>query len=181
MCEEETASSRAFQGDGTTGVRIKEHGGEDLGISLHRFLFFFWFLHPFARICFFQRLLPLRCLSLPFITTGCLCTALEESALGSWCDTVMRGDVVIQQFQPKGHICSLSFALRICPNLPFSIYLLRMHSAVSAAAAPSAHLPPTLHKYQISTDYIPVLTFKYDSWSRVLLLAGKMSCSPPCG
>lgn len=24
MCEEETASSRAFQGDGTTGVRIKE-------------------------------------------------------------------------------------------------------------------------------------------------------------
>lgn len=88
---------------------------------------------------------------------------------------------MIQQFQPKGHICSLSSAARICPNLPFSIYLLRMHSAVSAAPAPSARLPPTLHKYQISTDYIPPLTFKYDSWSRVLLLAGKMSRSPPCG
>lgn len=86
---------------------------------------------------------------------------------------------MIQQFQPEGHICSLSFAVRIRPNLPFSIYLLRMHSAVSAAPAPSTRLPPTLHKYQISTDYIPLLTFKYDSWSRVLLLAGKMSCSPP--
>lgn len=49
-----------------------------------------------------------------FVMTVPLCVAPGESALGSWCDTVMRRDMVIQQFQPKGHICSLSFGLYIC-------------------------------------------------------------------
>lgn len=76
--------------------------------------------------------------------TVSLCAAPGGSAPGSWCDEVMRGDVVIQQFLPKGHICSLSFGLYIslhlsrclsllslCPSL--SVYLLSMHSAVCAS------------------------------------------------
>lgn len=120
--------------------RIEGGGFGNLPSSLS---FFFWFFHPFARICFFQRLLPLHCLSLPFITTGCLCAAPEESALGSWCDTVMRGDVVIQQFQPKGHICSLSFALHICPNLPF-LYL-SIEDALCSLCSPSTKRTFTTH------------------------------------
>jgi len=85
--------------------------------------------------------------NLSFIaSTGCLCEALStlwtilchsacgfgESASGSQCDEVRRRDMVTQQFQPKGHICSLSFALHICLHLSSIIILLSIYFSVYA-------------------------------------------------
>lgn len=118
---------------------LTEMEGEDLGISLHRFHFSVCLT---LALCVFLHLFPLCCLSLPFITTASLCVAPGESAPGSWCDTVMRRDMVIQQFQPQGHICSLSFLYlsASCIALLFSVYLMRMYSAVAWVPVRIYHL-----------------------------------------
>lgn len=86
-------------------------------------LFFFWFLYCFACAPSFDCSSSGALFPLPFITTGCLRMAQRgKSAPGSLCDTVMRGDVVIQQFLPKGHICSLSFC---SPYLSESLFIYR--------------------------------------------------------
>lgn len=129
--EEGAVSSRAFQGDDSTGVRIEEDragwgGGFGLGISLHHLLSLFFFGSSTASLvdsASFDCSSSGALFPLPFITTGCLRMAQRgKNAPGSLCDTVMRGDVVIQQFLPKGHICSLSFC---SPYLSESLFIYR--------------------------------------------------------
>lgn len=122
--EEGLASSWASQGDDSTEERIKKHVG---GVRLWEspLITFSNFLLPFPLLlCTF-----LRCFSSgaslrsPSSRRGCLRMAQRrENAPGSLCDTVMRGDVVIQQFLPKGHICSLSFC---SPYLSESLFIYR--------------------------------------------------------
>lgn len=124
MGEEGVASLWAFQGDDSSGVRIKEDivGGGFGNLPSSPSLFF---LVPFPLLlCTFFRLLLLWCLPVQsFITTGLSAHGTEEeNAPGSLCDTVMRGDGVIQQFLPKGHICSLSFC---SPYLSESLFICR--------------------------------------------------------
>lgn len=78
----------------------------------------FLFVLPLS-MCFFL----VSVLSLPlFYHDGLSVCGSRESAPGSWCDEVMRRDVVIQQFQPKGHICSLSFAVSISVCISLAAY-----------------------------------------------------------
>lgn len=103
-------SSRAFQGDiSTKGMirmrRLWSSGNLPLSLSLDVSVMLFPVYLTFS-LCIF---LSFFSLPLFYHDSPSVC-GTTESALGSWCDEVMRRDVVIQQFQPKGHICSLSFA-----------------------------------------------------------------------
>lgn len=123
---EETVSSRAFQGDIRTEGGIKEDTGRRSGnLPLSLCLDVCVMLSPVCytlSLCVFLHLFPVCCLSFSFYYDSlCVCGS-RESAPGSCCDEVMRRDVVIQQFQPKGHICSLSFALCICLDLSRSLF-----------------------------------------------------------
>lgn len=139
----ETVSSRASQGDISTEGRINKGGGRIFGDL--PFITSSGCLRSFLFVCSsfvgFSSVSSLFAVVLCLLSQQALCVCSRESAPGSRCDKVMRGDVVIQQFQPKGHICSPSFALCIClclslPLLPpffhLSIYLLNTFSAVSA-------------------------------------------------
>lgn len=122
---EETVSSRAFQGDISTGGRMGKREGEYQGISSCNFLWMSTrctFLFVSASLIVFQHLVPLSPSFGLFHDSFCMC-GFRQSAPGSWCDEVMRRDVVIQQFQPKGHICSLSFALYMSASLFLYSYL----------------------------------------------------------
>lgn len=118
----------------------KQRGREDIwGSPFYHFLWMFT-LFPVCLLFFLLWVFPL-CLPSLLSFSAFYHNRHSVFAPGSRCDKVMRGDVVIQQFQPKGHICSPSFALCIClclslPLLPpffhLSIYLLNTFSAVSA-------------------------------------------------
>lgn len=126
---EETESSGAFQGDIGTEGRIRMKRGRRSGNLLSS-------LSLDGRVALFPVCLTLSvCFSLFFFSLrlfyhdGLSVCGSRESAPGSWCDEVMRRDVVIQQFQPRGHICSLSFALSIsvcislAPTLALPVFI----------------------------------------------------------
>lgn len=137
------------------------------------FIAFSLFLDLFPLLlCTFLHLLLLRRLSVQsFIAAGMSAHGTEgEKAPGSLCVTVMRGDVVIQQFLPKGHICSLSF----CSPYPSEslVYLSRMHSAVFART-PARPYHPLCINIKWGRDYIPLLAFRLDSRLEVLSLVAE--------
>lgn len=112
---------------------------ETRGISLYLFLLTSMWCSRLpvspSPMCFSPSLSS-RCLSLAFNMTVALCVCVPgERAPGSGSDEVMRGDAVTQHFQPKGHICSLSFALYVCISCALPVfmsieYLLRSYSTV---------------------------------------------------
>lgn len=154
-------------------------GGGALGISLHHLLslFFLWFLYWFRLCAFLRRLLLRSALSACLSSRRAVCAWHRGEggggvAPGSLCNTVMRGDVVIQQFLPKGHICSLSFLLPV--SVWISVCLSRMHSAVSARAP-----APRYHPLCINIKWKEII---FHSWllglARGVFIVGRWM---PCG
>lgn len=147
--------------------------GEYLGISLYQLSKWCSFL--FVSVCYSPPIFslpPSPCLLSWQSVCMCVCGS-RESAPGSWCDEVMRRDVVIQQFQPKGHICSLSFALYISLHLSRWLFMLCVSLSLclsieyvlcSLCPSTSEHI---YHLYCISTHQRRLfwtVGFCYDSW-----------------
>lgn len=75
----------------------------------------------------------------------------RECASGSCCDEIMRRDVVIQQFRPKGHICSLSFPLYICRRVSLPLSTLTFYNTLCIFwVCTLQFLPSIYHLYCIS-------------------------------
>lgn len=137
----------------------KQRGREDIWGS--PFYHFLWMsaLFPVCLLFFLLWVFPLCLPSLlsfsAFYHDRHSVFGSRESAPGSRCDKVMRRDVVIQQFQPKGHICSPSFALCICLclslpllPLPFSIspFIYWIRSLQFLPECQWVYSQPILHK-----------------------------------
>lgn len=167
--EEGAASSWAFQGDDSAGVRDKE---DIVGISLHRLLSLFGSFS--ASLVHLPPLLLLRRLSVQsFITTALSAHGTEGGKCPGftmrYSNERRRGDSAVSAQRP--HLLPF-FLLPV--SVWISVCLSRMHSAVSARA-PARPYPPTLHKYQMGRDYIPLLAFRLDSWVEVLSLVAEIS------